>query len=366
MIEAKTVLHSINPWGEEIYTVKITFPRIILAELNTHRMFSRNSASSRAIPFEKMVKSVKENPFIPIAWQKHHKGMQGTEYHTGFKVKLFRFLWLLISRIVISCAVVLNKLQLTKQLANRLLEPFMLHTVLITATDWENFFKLRCPRYEYDGKCYRSWEDITKAVFNKQASGNYVRVKKYSILDRLKTNKGDSEIHMMLLAEAIWDAYNSSVPQKLKENEWHIPFHKEIMELMKSDGPYNHYLGDLYEYEIEGTDDNVRATRDKIKVSSMMSARVSYTVIGDDQKSWSFDKYLQKGEELEKADPLHASPLEHCAKVPTLKEYMSRVKGQISLDEPLDKLFETNRDIFGWSRNFKGFIQYRELIERWQ
>ncbi|NCU33333.1 MAG: hypothetical protein EOM23_10500 [Candidatus Moranbacteria bacterium] len=60
--------------------MKITYPRIIHSEMMTHRMFSRNSASSRAIPFNKMVKMVEENPFIPIAWQKNHKGMQGTEY----------------------------------------------------------------------------------------------------------------------------------------------------------------------------------------------------------------------------------------------------------------------------------------------
>ena len=80
MIQAKIIADSKNKFGNRITTMIVTIPRIILAEFNTHRMFSRNSASSRAIPFEKMVKSVKENPFIPIAWQKDHKGMQGTEY----------------------------------------------------------------------------------------------------------------------------------------------------------------------------------------------------------------------------------------------------------------------------------------------
>lgn len=70
MIQAKIIADSINPFGHRITTMVVTMPRIVLAEFNTHRMFSRNSASSRAIPFEKMVKSVEENPFIPIAWQK--------------------------------------------------------------------------------------------------------------------------------------------------------------------------------------------------------------------------------------------------------------------------------------------------------
>lgn len=67
MITAKVVADSKNEFNNRITTMVVTFPRYILAELNTHRMFSRNSASSRAIPFEKMVKSVEENPFIPIA-----------------------------------------------------------------------------------------------------------------------------------------------------------------------------------------------------------------------------------------------------------------------------------------------------------
>jgi len=83
MISAKIIADSSNQFGNRITTMQVTFPRFILAELNTHRMFSRNSASSRAIPFEKMVKSVNENPFIPIAWQREHKGMQGTEYLTA-------------------------------------------------------------------------------------------------------------------------------------------------------------------------------------------------------------------------------------------------------------------------------------------
>src|SRR6185369_7117160 len=92
MIKAEIVADSINEKGNRITSFIVTFPRIILAEKNTHRVFSRNSASSRAIPFPKMVKSVRENPFIPIAWQKDHKGMQGTEYFSKeekFEISIF-------------------------------------------------------------------------------------------------------------------------------------------------------------------------------------------------------------------------------------------------------------------------------------
>ena len=69
-IEAKIIADSINPQGDRITTFLLTYPRFIHSELLTHRVFSRNSASSRAIPFEKMVKMVEEDPFIPIAWQR--------------------------------------------------------------------------------------------------------------------------------------------------------------------------------------------------------------------------------------------------------------------------------------------------------
>src|SRR5690625_2556739 len=81
-ISAEIIADSLNEFGQRLTTFVLTFPRFILAELNTHRMFSKNSASSRAIPFKKMVEMVEKDPFIPMAWQKDHRGMQGTEYIT--------------------------------------------------------------------------------------------------------------------------------------------------------------------------------------------------------------------------------------------------------------------------------------------
>ena len=85
MIKSEIVAHSLSLQGDELISVLCTFPRIILAEVNTHRMLSKNTSSSRAIPFNKMVESVQNDPFIPIAWQKEHKGMQGSEYFTDEK-----------------------------------------------------------------------------------------------------------------------------------------------------------------------------------------------------------------------------------------------------------------------------------------
>ena len=82
-ITAKIIADSKNEFGNRITSFIVSLPRIVLAEFNTHRMLSRNSASSRAIPFTTMVKEIIQNPFIPIKWQKDHKGMQGTEYFEG-------------------------------------------------------------------------------------------------------------------------------------------------------------------------------------------------------------------------------------------------------------------------------------------
>ena len=149
-IEAKIVADSICN-GNRITSYILTYPRFIHAELMTHRMFSRNSASSRAIPFEKMVKMVEEDPFIPIAWQKDHKGMQGTEYFTDSEEieELNQSQRFLAAKASYRAKYMHDK-GVTKQLCNRYLEPFMWHTVLVTATEWDNFFELRMPCYEID------------------------------------------------------------------------------------------------------------------------------------------------------------------------------------------------------------------------
>lgn len=150
LTSATIIKDSINKRGERITTIKMVFPRYLLAELNTHRMFSRNSASSRAIPFKKMVKSVEDTPFIPMAFQEDHKGMQGTSYLTGIEFENAVDNWLLARDSAIINAKILHSLGVTKQLCNRILEPFIYHTVLITATEFENFFDLRMPIYEID------------------------------------------------------------------------------------------------------------------------------------------------------------------------------------------------------------------------
>ena len=178
MITAQIIADSLNPRGKRLTTFLLTFPRIILAEVNTHRMFTRNSASSRAVPFARMLERVKNDPFIPIKWMKDHSGMQGAEYFEETDDLLYE--WMCARDYAIAQASRLSNIGLTKQIVNRLLEPFMWHTAIVTATDFENFFALRAHEA--------------------------------------------AEIHLQALAECMLKIYNSSKPKQLIEGEWHIPF----------------------------------------------------------------------------------------------------------------------------------------------
>lgn len=142
-IEAKVIADSVNPTGNRLTSFIITYPRFILAEINTHRALSRNSASSRAIPVEKMIKAVEENPAMPVYWGKNQKGMQAdveiesdSKYHAAEA-------WIDAMKSAVEHAKALHAIGLHKQIVNRVLEPFMHMTTLISGTEWGNFFNLR-------------------------------------------------------------------------------------------------------------------------------------------------------------------------------------------------------------------------------
>ena len=272
-ISATIVADSLGPNGDRVTSILVTFPRFILAELNTHRMLSKNSASSRAIPLNKVIKSVTNNPFIPIAWQKEHKGMQGTEYFTDIsEINHLCKLWLEGRDESVMLAEALNIKGITKQLCNRLLEPFMWHTVLITATEFENFFKLRCPQYVGKNKTWRSWKEMIKEAEQDTnlSVQDFEKLRKATLLDKLKANVGMAEIHMMALAEAMYDAMNESMPNQLKPGEWHIPYEDKINEM---------FTIDQLLLDVDGIPISV-------KIGSIMAARTSYTVVDTELSEW--------------------------------------------------------------------------------
>lgn len=143
MYSAKIIADSVSEAGARITTMEVVFPRIVLAEFNTHRMFSRNSASSRAIPVEKMIKAVIEHPYVPSYWGKNQKGMQSEQEVDSATQGQAERAWLFARDQMVDRAKFLLDLGIHKQFTNRLLEPFMWHTVIVTATEWSNFFNLR-------------------------------------------------------------------------------------------------------------------------------------------------------------------------------------------------------------------------------
>lgn len=143
MITAKVVADSITPSFARITTLVLTYPRFAHAEFMTHRMFSRNASSSRAIPVKKQIEMVMDNPAIPIAFTKNQKGMQGGEALSGEAHELAVKAWLHARDNAASWANELTKLEVHKQYANRLIEPFAHISVVVTATEWDNFMALR-------------------------------------------------------------------------------------------------------------------------------------------------------------------------------------------------------------------------------
>lgn len=382
-IKAEIKADSINTRGDRITSMLLTLPRFILAELSKHRMFSMSSASSRAIPFKKMVEMVKDDPFVPIAFQADHKGMQGTEYLTGDDAKFARNRWLQIAAETTHNAHFIHNVNVTKQLCNRILEPFMWHQVLVTATEWDNFFELRCPVYEhsYLKNCvFKSKRDLRNAL-SKYASdhedmGTEIEATEVEQGNSdLVKNHSQAEIHIQALAEAMWDAMNESEPQKLKEGEWHIPFNlsdREVFDLVKA--KTHHYTEAFSLYTgVKGGIAIEDAIRDelgvdnseklKIKIATARAARLSYA---NHEGEIDYEKDIKLHDRLLKDK--HMTPFEHCARAMTKDEYDSYIKGIADeIEEHLDffDVYFLNPPVHdrGWAANFKGFISYRKTVE---
>lgn len=148
-ISAEIVADSICN-GHRITTMLLTIPQIVVKELLRHRMFSFSSSSMRAIPFNKVVQEIRGNMFVPLAFQRHHSGMQGTEYLTEEKAQKAQQQWIDSGLKACDEAERLYNLSVTKQLCSRIIEPFGYAKILVTSTEWENFFELRLPSYEID------------------------------------------------------------------------------------------------------------------------------------------------------------------------------------------------------------------------
>lgn len=249
---AKILADSISPDGVRLTSFEVVLARPALAELNTHRMLSKNSASSRAIPFEKMIARVLEDPYIP-EWTQNQKGMQGPLLDPdSHESKAATRHWLELRDRAIETVTLMGDMGIHKQDVNRALEPWMWHTVIITATELDNFWHLR---------------DHTAAY-----------------------------LPMQRAAKAMRKALAASTPRALNYGEWHMPLVSR---------------GDNVDFGRFGllTDDPEEVEKFWCKVSVGRCARVSYLTHDgkrDPQADIDLhDSLLKNG---------HLSPFEHVAR----------------------------------------------------
>lgn len=258
MIEAKIVADSVGPNGVRITTFVLTYPRFIHAEFMTHRVFSRNASSSRAIPVKKQIQMVMDNPAIPIAFTQNQKGMQGGAALEGDAHDCAVEAWLEARSLAVTMANKLADLEVHKQYANRILEPFAHITVVCTATDYSNFFALRCHEM------------------------------------------AQPEIHA--LADLMYEEYITHTPKELEEGSWHIPFMDGEKDLLET-------AAYVCRPEADRSQDFYTVA---IKRSVAKCARVSY--LNHEGKPSTIEEDLQLYDRLIGSAPIHASPAEHQAK----------------------------------------------------
>jgi len=144
--EAKILADSLSPADHRVTTMQVTFPRFILAEFNTHRVLSRNSASSRAIPVKDRVEQVRTSPFVPEAFTKNQRGMQASAVLGDELDVIARERWLSAAADAAQHASALADIEVHKQHANRVIETYAWHTVIVTSTEWANWDALRVSR----------------------------------------------------------------------------------------------------------------------------------------------------------------------------------------------------------------------------
>jgi thymidylate synthase ThyX len=143
MISAKVIADSISRNGNRITTFVLRYPRFIHSQMMTHRVFSRNTSSSRAIPVKKMIQEILDDPVFPVEWGKNKKGMQAEGVLDEADQKIAERWWREAQSNALGVAEILDHMGVHKQIVNRVLEPYMHVNVILTGTEFDNFFDLR-------------------------------------------------------------------------------------------------------------------------------------------------------------------------------------------------------------------------------
>jgi hypothetical protein len=289
MITAKIIADSISEKGKRITTFELEYPRFIHSELMTHRMLSRNAASSRAIPVNTMIGLVWSNPAQPVHWGKNQAGMQAKEELTGFRLWATKKIWNVSGKVACGFAWILNKVGCHKQIVNRITEPWSHIKVVATATEWDNFFYLR--------------------------------------------NHPDAQPEIHELARIMWDLYKNSTPKELKEGEWHLPY------ISSSDGKYYTtstpipiagFPEDKPMYKVFASDEI--SLEDAKKLSASLCAQTSFRKADE-----SVDKAIRIYDRLVVSRPVHSSPFEHQATPSDDPELVSgNLRGWFQFRESID------------------------------
>lgn len=177
---AKMIADSVSESGNRVSTFEVICHRFVLAEFNTHRVFSRNSASSRAIPVARQLDRVNDNMAYPVSWPAEQKGMQGGDELSSEDIDDARVFWERARDAAVAEAKSLISVGVHKSVVNRLLEPFQFHTIVVTSTAWDNFFKQRCSPL--------------------------------------------AQPEIRVVAESMREIYEASSPTLLLDGEWHLPY----------------------------------------------------------------------------------------------------------------------------------------------
>ena len=300
-ISATVIADSISAAGNRMTTFEFVYPRWVIAELNTHRMLSKNSASSRAVPAASMFEQIENDPAMPIHWGENQSGMSAAQELSGLKLEAAQTLWKVASRqALISAKILSDKVGINghKQWVNRLTENFTRTKTVISGTEWANFFWLR----------YHP----------------------------------DAQPEFQELARCAHEAMSQSVPTLLEPGEWHLPY------VQLKDGQY--WIDEETTVDLE--------TAKMISVSCC--AQVSYRKLDD---SIEKAKKIYSMLNISSTDkPSHASPCEHQA-TPMLKSSYEDYTNLSHLHESWeDGITHVRKNGSLWSGNLQGWIQERQLI----
>lgn len=255
---ARVVAYSVSEeTNEKIITFELEYPRLIHSELMTHRLFSRNAASSRAIPVQKMIEMVRENPAMPVRFGANQAGMQDkgddldmdgfiTLANSEGKVMYMdspEHLWEFAAQQATDVSEVFSNLNYHKQIANRLLEPFQYIKTVVTFTgNGANFYGLR--------------------------------------------DHPDADPTICELAQVMKEARDGAKVHVLGVGDWHLPYYEN--------GVFR-----------KGIDKGLEQAK---RISASCCAQVSFRKL--DNSSKKADKVFER---LVESKPVHASPTEHQA-----------------------------------------------------